>query len=402
MSRTGSWIGGSWKNESWSGSLGWNKLAAAAAAPFDPSDIPGLVLELYSEIGVIRTQGSEIMVNGGMESGDPPTGYTNLDSSTFERSSVQKLSGAYSSHAVGPFDGAGFYQPPIGRIAGRTYKLKFSYFIVSGQIRVELENGVAGGYSFGPTTYTTTGSWQSVEATFVEGQTGDAGWLGFFADSGSAEFYIDAVSVVGVSVEQWTDQSGQGNHVTQTTEANKPLWVDAQINGYPAIIFDDINDILSNAVFSIGSNANGFSLFIVTKPTSTAAYGYLFSSPLSPGGFSVAQSDGSWRIGAYGVDVYDTGISCLDAYQLIRYECDIALQTVKALTTIDFARNGAAATSINNCDIGRGTGFDIGSVSLAPQPYGGGFAAILLYEPRLSLDNVQLVKTFLNTKYAIY
>jgi probable HAF family extracellular repeat protein len=36
----------------------------------------------------------------------------------------------------------------------------------------------------------------------------------------------------------WLDQSGRGNHATQTTSANQPLWVSAQANGYPVVRFD--------------------------------------------------------------------------------------------------------------------------------------------------------------------
>jgi hypothetical protein len=38
-------------------------------------------------------------------------------------------------------------------------------------------------------------------------------------------------------VAQMTDQSGLGNHFVQATDADKPLWVANQLNGFPIIRF---------------------------------------------------------------------------------------------------------------------------------------------------------------------
>lgn len=51
-------------------------------------------------------------------------------------------------------------------------------------------------------------------------------------------------------VSQWNDQSGLNYHVVQGTTANKPIWVDAVLNGKPIIRFDGSNDYL-NKLFGV-------------------------------------------------------------------------------------------------------------------------------------------------------
>ncbi|MEK7180506.1 MAG: hypothetical protein AAB706_03445 [Patescibacteria group bacterium] len=45
------------------------------------------------------------------------------------------------------------------------------------------------------------------------------------------------ITLVGTKVSQWDDQSGNGEHVTQGTDANRPEKVDSVIDGYPVVRF---------------------------------------------------------------------------------------------------------------------------------------------------------------------
>src|SRR4030067_367836 len=104
-----------------------------------------------------------------------------------------------------------------------------------------------------PTTTTTTTTPQAFTPSDVPGLV--------------AEFYSEFIVKDGADlVSQWTDQSGQGNHATQGTEDNKPLWVDAQLNGYPSIRFAGTNDWLSSAL----AQAFPVHIFMVVKQISWA------------------------------------------------------------------------------------------------------------------------------------
>jgi hypothetical protein len=57
----------------------------------------------------------------------------------------------------------------------------------------------------------------------------------------------DVVVLNGATVSQWTDQSGNGRHLTQATAANQPTFVAAGgPNATPSILFNGVNDVLTS------------------------------------------------------------------------------------------------------------------------------------------------------------
>ncbi|WP_186280224.1 T9SS type A sorting domain-containing protein [Fluviicola chungangensis] len=103
------------------------------------------------------------------------------------------------------------------------------------------------------------------------GQTGPAGvgssatnvlWLK--ADAGTS------TSTNNAPVASWTDQSGNGVVLSQSTAIQQPLYVSSLMNGFPAIEFDNNNGTGQNDFFSapdnpIFDNTNGYSFFTVTR-----------------------------------------------------------------------------------------------------------------------------------------
>lgn len=64
-------------------------------------------------------------------------------------------------------------------------------------------------------------------------------------------------------VATWTDFSGEGNHLTQATEANKPLYRTNIINGEPAMQFDGSNDYFGLSNILSGESAG--EVFLVVQ-----------------------------------------------------------------------------------------------------------------------------------------
>lgn len=64
-------------------------------------------------------------------------------------------------------------------------------------------------------------------------------------------------------LNRWLDQSGNGNHASQSTLAYAPLWVANATNGRPAVRFDGVNDSLSipNAL----NGATNTEVFVMLK-----------------------------------------------------------------------------------------------------------------------------------------
>jgi hypothetical protein len=87
-------------------------------------------------------------------------------------------------------------------------------------------------------------------------------WLksdtGVYSDAGVT------LATNGQGVQEWHDQSGNGNHATQSTPGNRPVLVTSAINSLPAIDFDDAGP----QYFDLGgpmSGATAGSIFVVIK-----------------------------------------------------------------------------------------------------------------------------------------
>lgn len=66
----------------------------------------------------------------------------------------------------------------------------------------------------------------------------------------------DAASLTASPVSSWPDSSGNGFALTQGTGANQPTWnATAGPNANPAVLFDGIDDFLSNAALNLPAPA---------------------------------------------------------------------------------------------------------------------------------------------------
>lgn len=70
-------------------------------------------------------------------------------------------------------------------------------------------------------------------------------------------------------VTTWSDQSGQGNDLSQSTTGNKPLYKTNIVNGRPAILFDGVDDYFTLA--NVLSGASAGEVFIVIKAAADPA-----------------------------------------------------------------------------------------------------------------------------------
>ncbi len=84
------------------------------------------------------------------------------------------------------------------------------------------------------------------------------------------------------SVSVWADQSGGGNNLVQFTASGQPLLIDNQLNGYPCVRFDGINDeMLTNSFSSLYP----YSIFIVFKLNALVDYAAIFTGDSFPAGY---------------------------------------------------------------------------------------------------------------------
>lgn len=95
--------------------------------------------------------------------------------------------------------------------------------------------------------------------------TGLIGW--YKSDAG---VYVDAGSTLatnGQTVQQWNDQSGVGNHLSQATSARRPTYTTGLLNGLPGIVFVVANvQWIANQAIALGGTTA--SAFVVAKTPS--------------------------------------------------------------------------------------------------------------------------------------
>jgi hypothetical protein len=95
-------------------------------------------------------------------------------------------------------------------------------------------------------------------------------------------------------VSQWNDKSGRSNHLAQSTDANRPVTTNGQINGFTAITFDGVNDTLRTATNPFGATiSNAFVIAVLNA----GALGGSTAFSLSASGTSRWQSHAPWSDG---------------------------------------------------------------------------------------------------------
>lgn len=109
-------------------------------------------------------------------------------------------------------------------------------------------------------------------------------------------FYLaSADKTIATGVSQWTDLSGNNNHLTQATPANQPAWSATSFNGRPGITFDGLAHYLkSNAIGALfAGNDTPVSIILAMQYASLANDKYLWSfgsSTLDTHFFTAARS----------------------------------------------------------------------------------------------------------------
>ena len=82
-----------------------------------------------------------------------------------------------------------------------------------------------------------------------------------------------AVTTDGSAVARWEDQSGNGNHVTQTTSNNRPILKTSIVNSRNVVRFDGSNDNLSGGDILDLGNDSAFIGMVIKSASTTKEVG---------------------------------------------------------------------------------------------------------------------------------
>lgn len=210
-------------------------------------------------------------------------------------------------------------------------------------------------------------------------------------------------------VTQWSDLSGQGNHVSQTTLANKPAYGLTTQNGFPTIRCDgsqrlfagntSITNVISGddihftAIYLVKQDASGNDIcFAWGNATNSASSFHTFRNFISPNDRTIRTDDVSTAANAN-----ISAASAANVWQLSRFlfngttwqggmngSVNSGNQNVGPLTTSTFCvgafqRNGAFANGLT-----------------------GDLLSIVVYNRRLEPADAFMVDQYINQKYKAY
>lgn len=163
------------------------------------------------------------------------------------------------------------------------------------------------------------------------------------------------------ALSQWSDKSGNNNHLIQGTGASQPSSVLNVLNGKPIVRFDGIDDFfnLTTAISSVGD----FEQFIVMKRTTAITQGIGLGTTSASGPYPTLQYlDGSVYI-SRGTGYSHIALSTTqwnywsgriesDVRKLRRNASELGLTSVvSARTAIDFTMLGKWASGNHSGDI---------------------------------------------------
>ncbi|MBA3867563.1 MAG: PD40 domain-containing protein [Anaerolineae bacterium] len=157
-------------------------------------------------------QATELTVNGGMEADSDWTAITGAAPAVNARSTTQVDSGTYSRHvqvtSPSPAN-QGIEGDAWDLVAGRNYIISARVYPVSGVVKMQ----VTGTNAFDAPS-SGTGGWQTLWAVYNPLTTVTGRKLQFVVPSGTAEFYVDTVSIVEQVVQSIHQASGNALIVT--------------------------------------------------------------------------------------------------------------------------------------------------------------------------------------------
>ena len=190
------------------------------------------------------------------------------------------------------------------------------------------------------------------------------------------------------AVGSWTDFSGGSNHAIQGTALNKPTFKTNQVNGLPAILFDDSNDFLDTPSITMSD----MTVCIVLKPTGSSDYSISFSGSGSENGIISNFSANTLEI--YNTPRISAGSTSSSTFSLHTITRSATLGTVTYKNGTQVATDPTANTTNTGA-------VRIGDNYVNANPYGGYIAEIVLYNSSLSTSDRQLIESYLKTKYGL-
>jgi hypothetical protein len=229
------------------------------------------------------------------------------------------------------------------------------------------------------------------------------------ADLSNPELWLDANDLNTITkdggnlVEQWDDKSGNGYHVTQATEANKPIYGTSLINGLPAVYCDStVQTMINTTGIPI---AGDLTILAVLKDTRNASNVVLVTN----GGAGETEATNwtySWRFQSLvpqlfyetggGSDVFVNATTAVPSDDIVAY----LTRDSNGTSSIDFGYLQDATDFSENDTASNSSGGSDSDFFLF-SGYTGKMGELLIYDKILTAQELVNVKSYLKNKWGI-
>lgn len=238
-----------------------------------------------------------------------------------------------------------------------------------------------------------------VGRTLVQSQQqGLSPWPAPGVTSGLRAWYRAGLGVVydaGGNVSRWTDLSGRGGHVVQSTTSGQPIWVANTIGGKPVVQFSGAQKLLTGVSVDLQNGSNDITIVAVLRTTTGQIAGSeVFSyGETSPGTGLIAETatrfDLHWFDGA--------SAEQRSPYATLTTGQPEVLTVTKQGATASIFHNGAAGGSAT---VTAAMTPAIAKLAIGQRLFGQ-IAEILVYNRALSSSERTQIETTLASRYSV-
>lgn len=207
------------------------------------------------------------------------------------------------------------------------------------------------------------------------------------------------VSVSGVDVTGWTDQSGNGNSATQTSATNRPVLVSNSMNGEPVIRFNGTNSFLQlPTATNLGIVNNDYQMFIIARsntPSTTSVY-FLVSAESASEQYELHTN------GSQGVRFIPKAGVYIDEGTAGDYtDGEAHLYQMEATSTYGLIRMDADGITQSTGDrrSSESGNLRLGTRTAGSSWFNGDIAEVIIYNTVLSESDQNVVEDYLKNKY---
>lgn len=214
-------------------------------------------------------------------------------------------------------------------------------------------------------------------------------------------------AVNGGAVDNWTDQSGNGYHLQQSTSSLRPLYQVGQLNGFGALITDGVDDYMQGAsAMGITGDVN-VTMFVVMKSLNPVVnkgyygFGDIFVS-LNAIGTYCFSSGAQISIAFAGANSYVVNQNESNTYhsETIRKSAG-AINTTTTFWLNHTLASDAGGSSTNTPTVAN-IAFNIGRWGNYTADFGNaGYVEIAIYSGALTTADVTLIQGYLSAKFSI-